>query len=454
MKPRRETFAASMTIAAGLTVAMLGFGREAHAQAPLTLTIDDAVRRGVEHSPKLAEARERQHAAETNITALRALAYPAATASMQYLRMNHTDEFRIPDGTGGTRVFYPDIPNAYKAHVEFTVPVYSFGRVSTNLAAAGSEVDATRAEGRAAESDVRLDVMRAYWNLATARETVRVLERSLERTDAAVSDVKAKFDAGFLAPNDVLSAQAQRARQQVRLLQARNDASLAELDLGRLIGVPPGTPIQTTSAVDQPLSQVSVLSRLSASELVERAAGQRAERAGLTARSDGLRHAAEAALANLKPYAIAGAAVDPQRPNSRFIPPADTWRTSWTLDVKFVWPFFDGGRSKAQAAGLTAQANAVQARRDDFDGLVALEIRQRLLDLQFGAAAIAATDEAIAAATEARRVVDERFRAGVATSTEVLDAQIALLEAELDKARLQAGLRLSEARLLRAVGEK
>ena len=60
----------------------------------------------------------------------------------------------------------------------------------------------------------------------------------------------------------------------------------------------------------------------------------------------------------------------------------------------------------------------------------------------------------IAAATEARRVVDERFRAGVATSTEVLDAQVALLEAELERTRLNAGLRLSEARLLRAVGER
>jgi outer membrane protein TolC len=99
-----------------------------------------------------------------------------------------------------------------------------------------------------------------------------------------------------------------------------------------------------------------------------------------------------------------------------------------------------------------AQANAVEARRQDFDELVAVEVQQRMLDLESGRAAIAASMEGIVAASEARRVVEERFRAGVATSTEVLDAQVALLEAELERTRLQASLRLSEARLVRAVG--
>jgi outer membrane protein TolC len=40
----------------------------------------------------------------------------------------------------------------------------------------------------------------------------------------------------------------------------------------------------------------------------------------------------------------------------------------------------------------------------------------------------------------------------VATSTEVLDAQMALLQAELDRTRALAGIRLAEARLSRALG--
>jgi len=40
----------------------------------------------------------------------------------------------------------------------------------------------------------------------------------------------------------------------------------------------------------------------------------------------------------------------------------------------------------------------------------------------------------------------------VATSTDVLDAQVARLQAELDRARAVAGVRMAEARLERALG--
>ncbi len=50
-------------------------------------------------------------------------------------------------------------------------------------------------------------------------------------------------------------------------------------------------------------------------------------------------------------------------------------------------------------------------------------------------------------------MVGERFAAGVATSTEILDAQVALLQAQLDLTQAQANARLAEARLARALGQ-
>jgi outer membrane protein len=159
-----------------------------------------------------------------------------------------------------------------------------------------------------------------------------------------------------------------------------------------------------------------------------------------------------AALANRKPWIGAVAAVEPSRPNQRFVPRTDEWKTSWDLGVNVTWPVFDGGKARADYASATAQADAIDARVSEFDSLVSADIRERLLDLESGRSALTASDEAVAAATEARRVVEERYRAGVATSTDVLDAQVALLEAELERTMLNASLRLSEARLLRALG--
>jgi outer membrane protein TolC len=67
-------------------------------------------------------------------------------------------------------------------------------------------------------------------------------------------------------------------------------------------------------------------------------------------------------------------------------------------------------------------------------------------------AAVDAAESGVRAASEARRVAADRFAAGVATSTDVLNAQGALLDAELDRTRAEVDARLADARLARTLG--
>jgi outer membrane protein TolC len=91
-------------------------------------------------------------------------------------------------------------------------------------------------------------------------------------------------------------------------------------------------------------------------------------------------------------------------------------------------------------------------RLAEFDTVLQVEIRERLGELESSHAAIAAAEDTVKSATDARRVVGDRFTAGVATSTDVLDAQVALLQAGLDRTQAIANARLAEARLARALG--
>lgn len=425
-------------------------GSLAFAQAALPLTLDEAIRRGIDHAPRLAEARAREASAEAVVTARAALGKPTAQALTSFVRTNHVEEFGVPQVGGGTRVLFPDLPSNYRARAEVVVPVYTAGRVDTLVESARADVRAADADRRAIEEDVRLDVTRAYWTLVTAREAERLLVTAVARADAYVGDVRARVDAGLLPPNDLLSAQAQRAREAVRLIQSRNATGTASMRLSRLLGEDLVRPIEPLTPIDQPLA-VDLASE-SPGALIARATERRVERAGMRERQAALRSAGDAAFANLRPQVAALAAVEPARPNQRFVPRTDQLRTSWDLGITLTWPLFDGGRARADRAASVAQAQALGHRLEDFDAGLAVEIRQRLLDLESGRAALAASSDAVTAATEARRVVLERFRAGVTISTEVLDAQLALVEAELERTRLMAGLRLTEAELLRAVG--
>jgi outer membrane protein TolC len=88
----------------------------------------------------------------------------------------------------------------------------------------------------------------------------------------------------------------------------------------------------------------------------------------------------------------------------------------------------------------------------DLDASLAVDVRQRLAEVESSRAAVDAANDAVRSATEARRVLGERFAAGVATSTDVLDSQVALLQAELDRTQAIANAHLADARLSRALG--
>jgi outer membrane protein TolC len=143
---------------------------------------------------------------------------------------------------------------------------------------------------------------------------------------------------------------------------------------------------------------------------------------------------------------------DLARPNPRIFPIQRAWKPSWDIGVQLRWPLFDGGRTRAETAEANAHHRAAEARLRDFDSSIEVEIRQRAADLRSAQASVEAAQVGVRAAAEARRVLAERFGAGVATNTDVLTAQVVLLQADLDLTRAIANTQLARARLDRAIG--
>jgi outer membrane protein TolC len=431
-------------------LALVFCARPALAQTPVTLSLEDAVTRALEHAPKVAEALAREAAAGAAVTSRSAQTRPTGTAAAGYTRQNHVPPFGV--GPGDALLLFPDIPNRYRVRAEVGVPLFTSGRLEGFVDAAQADQRAAAADRLTIEADLRLEVTRAYWLLVVSRQAEEVLVQAVGRADASVADVKSRVDAGVLPPNDLLSAEAQRAREYVRLVQARRDAAVAEMDLARLVGELPGARLVTTTAVDRPTPAAAALAGRTPEALVKDALDRRPERAGLLERRQAVQATAEAALAATRPQIGAVLGVEPARPNQRFFPLQETWKVGWDGSVNMSWLVFDSGRAKAERAAGLAQADAIGHRLRDFDAQVAVDVRRRLLDLDAAAAALEASFSAVAAATEARRVVAERFQAGVATSTDVLNANLDQLEAELERLQLQAGQRLAEAALLRSIG--
>ncbi|MEQ1729942.1 MAG: TolC family protein [Vicinamibacterales bacterium] len=414
--------------------------------ASIVLSLDEAVTRAVETSHRLAEARARGDAAAAVADARHAPTRPQVTALGGYTRTNHIEEFGILLPNNQLRVIYPDIPDNYRSRLDVQWPLYTAGRLDALESAARREYSASSRDLDAATADVRLDTTRAFWSLVVARENQRVVNESLARMTAHVRDVHNQFEAGLVPPNEELTARAQEARQRMLSIQSRTVRENAEADLARLVGLAPGAPIDVSAALAAPV----VADAFDA--LVAAATQNRPERHALEERVAAAESRVHAAEAGRKPTVAVAGGVDYARPNQRIFPRLGEWRESWDASVNVSWSLFDGGRTKSEAAEASAGVRVVRARLAEFDSLVALEIRQRLSELESSRAALEAADVAVEASTEARRVVGERFAAGVATSTDVIDAQVAILQAQMDRTQAVASARLAEARLNRAVG--
>jgi outer membrane protein TolC len=297
---------------------------------------------------------------------------------------------------------------------------------------------------------LRLEVVRAYWAAATARETVRVLEESAVRAEAQLTDARQRFDVGLIPPNEVTSLEAQRSRERAQLIEAQNLRESALIELRRLIGAPDDTIIELADPLDA--ASAGAPASAAAAQLVEQALQSRPERKALTFRLGAAEARRDAAGTGTKPTVALAGGYDFSNPNPKIFPRNGIWQDSFDVGVTVNWNFLDFGRTKAQVTEAAAAIAATRARMAELDSLVSADVRQRMLDLDSTQAMVRAASDAVKSAAEARRVVNDRYANGVATATDVLVAQVALLENELTRMRALAGVRLAEARLERALG--
>lgn len=410
------------------------------------LTLADAIARAFETSHRLAEGRAREQGAQAALKGVQAGDKPMVVVSAGYTRTNHVEEFAFGQGSARS-VVYPDIPDNFATRLSMQWPIYTSGRVDALERAATAEAQAVSADIETSRADLRFEVVRAYWAAATAREAVRVLEESAARADAQLRDARLRFDVGLIPPNEVSSLEAQRSREQAQLIEASNLRESAFIELRRLTGAAEESVVELADSLD-----TTVAGAQDSTALVREAFDQRPERKALTLRIGGIEARQQAAETGNKPVVAVGAGVDYANPNQRIFPRKGEWQESWDLSVNVSWPFFDFGRTKAQVAEIAAVALATRERLAEFDSVVSADVRQRLLDLDSSQAMVRAASEAVRSATDARRVVGDRFTAGVATSTDVIVAQVALLENDLARTRALAGVRLAEARLHRVLG--
>jgi len=397
-------------IVAVLVCLSLVIPQPGEAQAPQVVTLEAAMASALERHPTVVAAERTVQAAEARLVQAR------AGTALQVGLNGRAAYGTISSVTGAPTGGEPS--SSHSVSVGASLPLYDGGIRVLQIAQAQASLDAAQASLAATRQEVVLAAAQAYFQVLRAQRTVEVREAAQRIAQAQVEQAEAFVRAGTAAQADVIRARAAAAGALAELVAARGQVDTTMAALRSAMAIPLGQPVRVSDP------EVPAVPTIAASDASAEAVRQRAEvrRAEADVRNAdlALRLARLAAGLHVNISASASVQVTP-----------DPGQAGWSVAATVSHPLFDAGQARAAVAEAAANLGAATARRDATVLQVQTQAYQAAVGLGSASARAEATRVSAEAAQEALRVTEGRYRAGVGTLVEVLDAQADAAEARV-----------------------
>jgi outer membrane protein TolC len=418
----------------------------------LSITVDQSVQLGMENSKSLHESLMKVQQAGAQESEVRTNELPSLTANGSYTRLSPITPFDIVLGRL-TYVVVPNILNNYSGRISAQQPLFTGFRLESDKNAAEYSTRASENDYTSDKNQLVYNVKNAYWSLFRAIELEKVVAENIEEVKAHLNDVQNLMDQGMATNNDLLRVQVQLSNTELLQIDAKNNIELAMVGLDNAMGVPLDTRIALQS-VPRPLADTTVGQHIgNLDSLIAAAIDNRPDLRALDFRVKASDESVKAAESGWYPQVyLFGDYVD-ARPNSRYFPEIDMFKDSWDFGVTASWNIWNWGATidqtnEAQAQRSQAQDALLQLR----DG-VTLEVTQSYLNLKKTVEQIGVSAEGVKQAQENYRVTNEKFKSGLALNSDVLDAELSLLQAKTNYTQALVDYELANAQLVKSIGQ-
>lgn len=456
---------------------------QAQAGDTVRLALADAIARAVGQSEDVRLARSLVTLASSQVTLARSAALPQVDGSMSYTRTFDSPfrsaGFALPDslkfepdttlsieerirylerrapsaGLGGLGSLFGNLPfgqaNSYVLSGTVQQPLYSGGRLGAGLAIAREYQDAARLGLEESLADIELQVQSAYYRAQLAAELEAIARAAVAQAESFLRHERLRLEAGEASDLDAMRAEVDLENLRPQVVQAANAASLAALDLKRLIDIPLEQPIALTTALTAPdAAAVAVESSDPRAALVRRAAVQAAERQ-VEIRRQQVQIARSGLLPSVSLRMNYGKQVFPSSP---FRLSGQDWRTDWNASLNVSVPIFSGFRTQAAIDEARITLQQEQLRLGQLRESVQMQYEQARGERARAAATIAARQRTIDQAQRVHDLTVLRYEQGLATQLEVSNARLALLQARTFLAQAISDFRIADASVTRSLG--
>src|SRR5436190_254564 len=199
-------------------------------QAPLQVTLQEAVRRALDVQPAMEQARGNQRNAGASGRSAWGAFLPSVITSASASRSNNATF--VPGDTSRLPPVY-----SYSGGLNASIVLFDGFSRFANLRVASATADAADAGFVSQRYQVTATTAQVFFTALANEELVRVAQAQVERARAELQTAVNKFQAGAATRSDTLTATVDLGSALLALLQAQANLATAQANLGRQIGV-------------------------------------------------------------------------------------------------------------------------------------------------------------------------------------------------------------------------
>ncbi len=328
----------------------------------------------------------------------------------------------------------PDTTDNWATELRVEYPFYTGGAREAAISGARLGLEAFEHEKRATVAQLQLEVARSWFQIFQNREITKAANASLNNQLANLKLARDMVKAASALQTAVLDLETKVAEAEANVVYSRNAEKISIAFLKALLGL----------ESDQYFTVAKGLIHLQESNRVgaERPELQALERRALQAKAG-----VDRAKAELKPT-VSGFASG--RHDEGFIDRGAG--DSWMVGVMVRLKLWSGGETRAKIKTAEKDASLIGEQRRKQSLAIELQVKTARLNLKTARKRIALASKGIASAEESLKLTRQRFKEGLALSTQLIDGETALTGSRVRLAKARAGEQLALASLLYALG--
>jgi outer membrane protein TolC len=381
----------------------------------LPLSLSDAIQRGLEHNLNILLSEAGVEGAQgARFQALSAL-LPNFSGNLSFNRQKISlDQFGF-NFPGFPKLIGPF--NVYDARMSLSQSVVDVSALA-HLRSRVQSLQAAKYDAQDARDAIVLAVANLYLDAVAGTSRIEAAEAEVNTAKALFDQATDMKQAGTVAGIDVLRAQVQYETEQQQLIVLRNALAKQKLALARAIGIDPRQPVELSDRVGY-----HAMAPMSIDDAINRALGQRADLLAASA----LVGAAEsektsAQTGRLPTLHVTGNYGTVGQTTSSTL-------TTYALGAEVHVPIFEGGVAHARTLQADGELRQRRAQLDDLKRQVQYEVQTALLDLTAADERVRVAQHTVTLAQQTQQQAQDRFRAGVASNLDVVQAQEAVARA-------------------------